>query len=71
MEGSVHLTMLGGVNEVGGNAILVEDEIYNAKVLLDFGINTKNYNDNYEKDVMPESINELIRLNLLPDENKI
>ena len=45
---NVRLTFLGGVNEVGGNNILLEDFGYNAKIFLDFGINIKNFNENFE-----------------------
>ena len=38
---SVRLTLLGGVNEVGGNIVLLEDLEYDVKVFLDFGIKIK------------------------------
>ncbi|MFX0075342.1 MAG: MBL fold metallo-hydrolase [Candidatus Hermodarchaeota archaeon] len=62
----VKLTFLGGVNEVGGNKILLEDFGYNVKIFLDFGINIKSFNDNYEKGKLPSSVQELIRLGLIP-----
>ncbi len=62
----VRLTFLGGVNEVGGNNILLEDLGYNVKIFLDFGINIKNFNDNYERNEKPLSVKELIKLGLLP-----
>ena len=33
---AVRLTFLGGVNEVGGNRILIEDFNYDVKIFLDF-----------------------------------
>ncbi|MFX1503680.1 MAG: MBL fold metallo-hydrolase [Promethearchaeota archaeon] len=62
----VRLTFLGGVNEVGGNNILLEDFEYDVKIFLDFGINIKKFNDNFEKFEEPSSIRELIKLGLLP-----
>jgi len=70
-ENSVRLTLLGGVNEVGGNIILLEDLEYDVKVFLDFGIKIKNYKNKYERDEYPSSIEELVRLNLLPNEDHI
>ena len=64
---SIRLTLLGGVNEVGGNTILLEDLEYNVKVFLDFGINIKNYKNKYERAEYPSSIDEMVRLNLLPN----
>ena len=68
---SIRLTLLGGVNEVGGNTILLEDLEYNVKVFLDFGIKIKKYKNEYERDQYPSSIDELVRLNLLPNEDHI
>lgn len=67
----VRLTFLGGVNEVGGNNILLEDYKYNVKIFLDFGINIKKFNDNFERNEKPSSENELIRLGLLPSTENI
>jgi len=66
METKVRFTFLGGVNEVGGNIILLEDFTYDVKVLLDFGINIKDFNDQYERYEAPNSSKELIKLGLLP-----
>jgi len=64
---AVRLTFLGGVNEVGGNKILLEDFNYDVKIFLDFGINIKDFNDNFEKYEEPSSVKELIKLGLLPN----
>ncbi len=64
---AVRLTFLGGVNEVGGNKILLEDFNYNVKIFLDFGINIKNFNDKFERYEEPSSVRELIKLGLLPN----
>ena len=63
---AVKLTFLGGVNEVGGNKILLEDFNLDAKIFLDFGINIKSFNENFEKYEEPFSVNELTKLGLLP-----
>ena len=39
MKSIVMLTFLGGVNEVGGNCILLEDLGYDVKLIVDFGVN--------------------------------
>jgi len=70
-EKSVRLTLLGGVNEVGGNIVLLEDLKYDVKVFLDFGIKIKKYKNEYERDQYPSSIDELVRLYLLPNEDHI
>ena len=67
-EKSVRLTLLGGVNEVGGNIVLLEDLEYDVKVFLDFGIRIKKYKDVYRRNQYPSSIEELVRCNLLPNE---
>lgn len=71
MESKVDLTFCGGINEVGGNALLLEDHIHNVKLFIDFGINIKSYNNHYEYLQFPKSVEELIRLGLLPDEAEI
>ncbi|MHA2393380.1 MAG: hypothetical protein ACXAEX_15675 [Promethearchaeota archaeon] len=40
MESSVKLTFFGGVNKVGGNKVLLEDNEYKVKLFIDFGINS-------------------------------
>ncbi|MFW9818357.1 MAG: MBL fold metallo-hydrolase [Candidatus Thorarchaeota archaeon] len=65
------LTLLGGIDEVGGNIILLEDEGYNVKIFIDFGIKIGKYLDHYERGQHPSNINELFQLNLLPNEDCI
>ncbi|MDX1799249.1 MAG: MBL fold metallo-hydrolase, partial [Candidatus Lokiarchaeia archaeon] len=74
MEGSsnlITLTILGGVDEVGGNTILLEDKGYNVKIFLDFGIKIRKYLDYYERGQHPSTIEELFQVNLLPTEESI
>ncbi|MFX1391443.1 MAG: MBL fold metallo-hydrolase [Promethearchaeota archaeon] len=68
---SVKLTLLGGINEVGGNTILLEDRGYNVKIFIDFGIKIKKYNNRYDHGQNPSSIEELMQANLLPHEEDI
>ncbi len=64
---AVRLTFFGGLNEVGGNKILLEDFNYDVKIFLDFGINIKKFNENFEKYEEPSSVKDLIKLGLLPN----
>jgi len=66
VEPKVRLTVLGGVNEIGGNIILLEDLIYDVKIIIDFGLNIKNYMDHYDRYETPSTLDELIKLGLLP-----
>jgi len=68
---AVRLTFLGGVNEVGGNKILLEDFDYAVKIFLDFGINLKKFNESFDKYEEPSSVSELTRLGLLPKAESI
>ncbi|MFX1450812.1 MAG: MBL fold metallo-hydrolase [Promethearchaeota archaeon] len=68
---SIKLTLLGGVNEVGGNTILLEDGGYNVKIFIDFGIKIGNYNKIYDRNEHPSSIEELIQANLLPSAGRL
>ncbi len=71
MEQKVKITLLGGVNEVGGNMVFLEDFHYNVRIFLDFGINIKKFNEYYDRDEEPNSIEELWRLNLLPEGKEV
>ena len=62
------LTFYGGVNEVGGNKILLESA--KAKVWFDFGLSFTRMNDFYEEFMQPRKINGLgdfFEMGLLPD----
>ncbi|MFX0005479.1 MAG: MBL fold metallo-hydrolase [Promethearchaeota archaeon] len=67
----ITLTFLGGIDEVGGNTILLEDKGYNVKIFLDFGIKIRKYLDCYERGQHPSTVEELIQVNLLPTEESI
>ena len=66
MEFSVALTFFGGANEIGGNAVLLEDFGYDVKLFLDFGTNVKKFYEHYDKGETPSSLKELLKLGLLP-----
>jgi ribonuclease J len=68
---TVSIKVLGGANEVGGNLVLLEDFAFDVKLFLDFGIKIGHFYDYYELGEHPTSIEELIQLKLIPDENNI
>ena len=71
MDSKVDLILCGGVSEVGGNAIYLEDHVHNVKLFIDFGININSYNNHYEYHQFPESVDEMLRLGLIPDEAEL
>jgi ribonuclease J len=61
----VSLTFYGGVGEVGGNCILVEDR--DTRLILDFGVPFTSRSRYYSPPYLsPRSINALLKLGLLP-----
>jgi mRNA degradation ribonuclease J1/J2 len=58
MSEKVAITLLGGVNEVGGNIVLLEDFEFDVKLFVDFGVNIKRLKQKYRKGVYPQSIEE-------------
>ena len=63
----VHLTFYGGINEIGGNKILLEDE--NRRLFLDFGFPYKRHKLFYEEYLKPRSgagLLDPLAMNLLP-----
>ncbi len=69
MNDSVNLTFFGGINEIGGNFVLLEDSGYKVKLIIDFGINFNKYFEHYQRED-PCSLEELIKLNLIPKQNE-
>ena len=68
----VKLTFYGGVEEIGGNKILLEDE--GTKIFLDFGMGFKRRGLYFEEFLMPRSANgigDFLELNLVPDINGV
>ena len=64
----VKLTFYGGVEEIGGNKILLEDQ--DTRIFLDFGMSFKRRGLYFEEFLMPRSANgigDFLELNLVPD----
>ena len=64
----VKLTFHGGVNEIGGNKILLEDQ--DTKIFIDFGMSFKRRGLYYEEYLMPRSANgigDFLTMKLIPD----
>lgn len=62
------LTFYGGINEIGGNKILLEDK--ETKILLDFGMSFRNANRYFSEFLQPRKCNGLgdfIEFGLIPD----
>ena len=62
------LTFYGGVNEIGGNKILLKDQ--NTKIFLDFGMSFSQANKYFDEFMQPRKCNgvfDLIEFDLLPD----
>jgi ribonuclease J len=64
----VSLTFYGGVNEIGGNKILLKDG--DTKIFLDFGMSFSKANQFFSEFLQPRKCNvigDLIEFGLLPD----
>jgi ribonuclease J len=64
----VKLTFYGGVNEIGGNKILLEDQ--DTKIFLDFGMSFKKRGLFFEEFVTPRTANgigDFLAMQLIPD----
>ena len=65
---SIRLTVFGGIDEVGGNTLLLEDLNYDISIFLDFGIKIKKYQNKYKRSHHPSCVEEIIHANLFPSE---
>jgi ribonuclease J len=66
----ISLTFYGGVNEIGGNKILLEDQA--TRVFLDFGMSFSLSNQYFDEFMQPRKCNgilDLLEFGLLPDLN--
>jgi len=61
----IRLVFFGGIDEIGGNCVLLEDFGYKTKIIIDFGINFKKYFDSFDRE-NPSSLEELFNANLIP-----
>ena len=60
------LTFYGGVNEIGGNKILLQEK--DSSIFLDFGISYKRANDYFEFPLLqPTNIDDLLKTRLIPE----
>lgn len=71
MESTVKLTFFGGVNKVGGNKVLLEDDEYNAKIFIDFGINSEELEQSRAKNPDINEITQLTNNHVLPREEDL
>jgi len=66
----VKLTFYGGIEEIGGNKVLLEDK--NTRVFLDFGTSFSKEGVYFEwPELRPANINDLIKTNVLQDFNNL
>jgi ribonuclease J len=68
LTSNTKLTFYGGVNEIGGNKILLEDE--GTKIFLDFGKSFSKrgkYYDGFSKPRLVNGIGDLLELGIIPD----
>ncbi len=56
----VKLTFYGGVNEIGGNKILIEDKANDASIFLDFGMSFNKHGEFFEEFIQPRVANGII-----------
>ena len=64
----VHLTFYGGVNEIGGNKILLDD--HGTRIFLDFGMSFKRRSQFFEEFLNPRTANgigDFLEMGLIPD----
>ena len=64
----MQLTMYGGINRIGGNKILLEDN--DTKIFLDFGMNFEEHQEFFTEYMPPRKCNcikDFIQLGLLPN----
>jgi ribonuclease J len=64
----VSLTFYGGIKEIGGNKILLEDN--GTKIFLDFGMSFKRRQEYFEEFLTPRTANgigDFLAMNLIPD----
>jgi ribonuclease J len=68
LENKISLRFFGGVDEIGGNQILVEAN--DTRILFDFGLNLVRYNEYFKKFFSePKDLGDFIKAGLVPDPN--
>lgn len=66
---STQISFFGGVNEIGGNKILIEDKSSDASIFLDFGMNFTKHGEFFEEFIQPRTSNgilDYLEIGLLP-----
>jgi len=72
MSSSITLAFFGGINEIGGNKILLADRNSGVKIFLDFGKSFELSRKFYEFPfTYPETISELISIGAVPPDNSL
>ncbi|MFX1376198.1 MAG: MBL fold metallo-hydrolase [Promethearchaeota archaeon] len=71
MESPVKLTFFGGINKVGGNKVLLEDDVYDVKLFIDFGINSTEFAKTQAKNPDLVKIGQLTDNHVLPREEDV
>ncbi|MFX0083704.1 MAG: MBL fold metallo-hydrolase [Candidatus Hodarchaeota archaeon] len=66
MESAIKLTFYGGLNKVGGNKVLLEDNVFNVKLFIDFGINSSDFARVRLETPDPIEIGQLTKSHVLP-----
>ena len=61
----IKLTFLGGMGEVGGNAVLLEDSVFDVRIIIDFGINLQHWND-LDATATDSTVQQLLAKQILP-----
>lgn len=66
----MEITLHGGVNNIGGNCVLIEDE--DKRLLFDYGVDLRKWRKYYEFPfILPRDHNELIKLGVIPNPEEI
>lgn len=66
---TTEISFFGGVNEIGGNKILIEDKSSDASIFLDFGMNFTKHGEFFEEFIQPRTsngISDYLEMGLLP-----
>jgi ribonuclease J len=71
---STKISFFGGVGEIGGNKILIEDKSSDASVFLDFGMNFAKHGEFFEEFIQPRTSNgirDFLEMGLLPQVDSV
>ncbi|MHA2008539.1 MAG: MBL fold metallo-hydrolase [Promethearchaeota archaeon] len=71
MDSSVKLTFYGGVNKVGGNKVLLEDNEYDVRIFIDFGLNSSEIAQSRKINPDPTEVRQLTENHVIPREEDL